>query len=89
MEAAAGNVKQQGVGGGERWGLLRLPNDLLMRAVTMQAVDPDLLKLIQRFRQTHTRIWHAFREEMYGAPLYHYALKMIFCVPGTKMPRTR
>ena len=86
MEAAAGNVIQEGVGGGEGWGLLQLPDELLMRPVTMQAVDPDLLKLIQRFKQTHTRIWHAFRVGMYGAPLYRHALETIFCVPGTKIP---
>ena len=88
METAAGNVEQEGplgvVGEG---GLLQLPNELLMRPVTMQAVDPDLLKLIQRFKRTHTRIWHAFRVEMYGSPLYCHALETIFCMPGTNIPR--
>jgi len=82
METAAGNVEQEGAGGGEGWGLLQLPNELLMRPVTMQAV----FKLIQRFKRTNTRICHAFRVEMHGSPLYRHALETIFCVPGTKIP---
>ena len=86
MEANAGHVGPYWTGDGEGLGLLQLPDELLVRPVKMQPVDPDVLKLIQRFKQTCKGVRHAFRLDMYGSPGYRHALENIFCVPGTRIP---
>jgi len=86
MEAHAGHVGQIWTGDGEGLGLLQLPDELLVGAVTMESVDPALLQLMQRFKQTSKRIYHAFRVYMHGSPGYQHALENMFCVTGTQIP---